>query len=307
MARRTLIQIRRYELELFVNAKYKSELPGCGRRNIYYCHFPHRLYRDGTGIARRLYLRAARLLEFAIVVRRHGGFTATYDEVWANSEFTRRHVESRWGRAATVLYPPCDEIEPREKERVIATVGRFQRPADHVPYKAQDVLVRVFRNLTDLHAQGWRFVLAGAVTEADQAFLSELRSDARGLPIDFVINGSRDDVRALLGKAAIYWHAQGYGLDPERYPETQEHFGISTVEAMSAAAIPVVYDAGGPAEIVAGLGADCTWATPEELAVLARRWANAPVPEARSVRQECRERASDFGPARFADRLQELL
>jgi hypothetical protein len=46
------------------------------------------------------------------------------------------------------------------------------------------------------------------------------------------------------------WHATGYGFDAEQYPAKQEHFGMTTVEAMSAGAVPVVLNTGGQREIV---------------------------------------------------------
>ncbi|MET0623956.1 MAG: glycosyltransferase, partial [Pyrinomonadaceae bacterium] len=42
----------------------------------------------------------------------------------------------------------------------------------------------------------------------------------------------------------------GLGEDAERNPDRLEHFGIATVEAMSAGAVPVVYGSGGQQEIV---------------------------------------------------------
>ena len=40
------------------------------------------------------------------------------------------------------------------------------------------------------------------------------------------------------------------GEDAERHPERFEHFGISVVEAMAAGAVPLVFGAAGPGEIV---------------------------------------------------------
>ena len=116
------------DLDLFVNAKYKSSLPGCGRRNVYYCPFPHHLGVVGAGRVRRLYLWVTSVVEGVSVVRDRRGFVATYDEIWANSRFTSGHVQRRWGRSATVVHPPCERIAGTDKQRVIAVVGRFQDP-----------------------------------------------------------------------------------------------------------------------------------------------------------------------------------
>ena len=63
-------------------------------------------------------------------------------------------------------------------------------------------------------------------------------------------DASGAELRDLYGRASIFWHAAGLGEDPERHPDRYEHFGITTVEAMSAGAVPVVIDAAGQAEIV---------------------------------------------------------
>ena len=299
--------IRRHDLDLFVNAKYKSELPGCGRRNVYLCLFPHRDRDAGGSAARRAYLAVAGFLERRFVLGTAGGFLATYDDLWSISRFTAEHVRSRWGRDSRVLHPPCEGVAPGTKERVIAVVGRFQAPAPAAPYKAQDVLLGVFAGLTDLHAQGWRLVLAGGTTPADATYLADLRAAADGLPVDVVENGSRADIEDLLGRASLYWHAQGFGQDVRTHPETQEHFGISTVEAMSAGAVPVVIGTAGPAEVVEGVEGVATWTDLDTLAALTRDLAAASEDELAPLRARCRTRAADFAPDRFRRRLLELL
>ena len=57
-------------------------------------------------------------------------------------------------------------------------------------------------------------------------------------------------LRDLYRRAGIYWHASGLGEDPERHPDRFEHFGITTVEAMSAGAVPVVIGEAGQREVV---------------------------------------------------------
>ena len=63
-------------------------------------------------------------------------------------------------------------------------------------------------------------------------------------------DASGAELRDLYARASIFWHAAGLGEDPERHPDRYEHFGITTVEAMSAGAVPVVIDAAGQVEIV---------------------------------------------------------
>ena len=62
-------------------------------------------------------------------------------------------------------------------------------------------------------------------------------------------NLERSRLRQLYAQARIFWHAAGYGECDER-PELSEHFGMATVEAMSAGCIPVVINKGRQPEIV---------------------------------------------------------
>ena len=71
-------------------------------------------------------------------------------------------------------------------------------------------------------------------------YLDEIRSAAEGLPVTLHPEASGAELRDLYGRASIFWHAAGLGEDPDRHPDRFEHFGITTVEAMSAGAVPVV-------------------------------------------------------------------
>lgn len=299
--------IRKHDLELFINASFKSQLPGCGRRNVYYCHFPHNLDPFAESGLRGLYQKLTSLAD-RLLVTRAPIFLETYNEVWANSEFTARHVRGRWDLESKVLYPACEQIPGRDKERVIAAVGRFQAMTPGSPYKAQDILVREFAEMKDLHEAGWRLELVGGLKDnlADQAYYRQLVSEAEGSPVRLHPNATHAFIRELYARASIYWHAQGFGADDSVEPQTQEHFGITTVEAMSAGAIPVVYGTAGPLEVVRGVPRLEVWYTPQELATITRRWCKADQVAA-AVRDACRIEAARFDREAFEASLAELL
>ncbi|MBV9407785.1 MAG: glycosyltransferase, partial [Candidatus Eremiobacteraeota bacterium] len=81
----------------------------------------------------------------------------------------------------------------------------------------------------------------------------------------FHLNASADVVRDLYATSTCYWHATGFGQNETLYPERMEHFGIAVVEAMSAGAIPLVYAAGGPADIVDDGENGAHWHNADEL------------------------------------------
>ena len=62
--------------------------------------------------------------------------------------------------------------------------------------------------------------------------------------------------------ASIYWHATGFGTSEQMQPSKQEHFGMSIVEAMSAGAVPIAFDAGGPRETVDPGANGYLWSAP---------------------------------------------
>jgi glycosyltransferase involved in cell wall biosynthesis len=154
---------------------------------------------------------------------------------------------------SSVLYPPIDDFAADvPKERVILSVGRFFRGLYND--KQYDVLLHAFRDLHSALPPGerWEYHISGSCgqDQAAKRYLEQLRAAARGLPVFFHANAPYEELRHLYGKASIFWHGAGIGVDEEVYPERTEHFGMSTVEAMSAACVPVVVNRGGQKEIV---------------------------------------------------------
>jgi glycosyltransferase involved in cell wall biosynthesis len=87
---------------------------------------------------------------------------------------------------------------------------------------------------------------------------------SRGYPIDLLPKTGFKALVKFYGQAKIYWHATGYGTNELDNPQAQEHFGIATIEAMAAGAVPVVINQGGQPEIVK-TGSGCLWQTQAEL------------------------------------------
>lgn len=290
--------------DLFVNCLFRSELPGVGRRNIYVCHFPHRLQLRYHGRVRSGYMAGMGALRGRLLDSGRG-FLDTYDTVCANSQFTANQVRRRWGVDPVVVPPSCPDMEVpgAAKEKLILAVGRIEPVVAGVPNKRLDVLIGTFAAMTDLHDDGWRLIVAGACSDKNQDVLAGLEERAAGAPIQVRTNVSYDQLRRLYSAASIYWHAQGYGEDAAARPETQEHFGITTVEAMSAGCIPVVIDTAGPQEVAGGVDGAGLWATPDQLAAHTRRIASLAEQERAAIAQRCRQRAREYDETHFRDRL----
>jgi glycosyltransferase involved in cell wall biosynthesis len=177
------------------------------------------------------------------------GWVETYGSLVSNSEFTRSWVDRYWGCDSHVVYPPVTMHAATAKQPSILHVGRFFA-ADMGHSKKQLELVRAFRLLNDRGVRGWTLHLVGGCSSDGQSYLDHVRRAAAGYPVLLHVNASGQELEALYGAASIYWHASGLGENPEHDPGRLEHFGITTVEAMSAGAVPVVIGLAGQRETV---------------------------------------------------------
>ena len=166
-----------------------------------------------------------------------------------------------------MLYPPVEIKQKKiKKENIILHVGRFRvKNVNADDYKKQKVMVDVFKEMIKNGLKNWKLVIAVSVRDNEQIFFNDFRKRAEGFPIEFLLNKSNDELWDIYSRSKIYWHASGFGEDLKKHPEYAEHFGISTVEAMGAGAVPVVINAGGQKETVEGNKNGFLWNTLDEL------------------------------------------
>lgn len=212
-----------------------------------------------------------------------------------NSQFTKAIVESNWGiRVDQVLYPEIDEsllASKAKKNPIILSVGRFF-PQLHS--KRQDVLVQGFKQLLKEQPRllaGWELVFVGSIE--NQVFYDRVVAMAKGLPIRFETKLDHTELNELYSQARIFWHATGYEVDQDQSPEKVEHFGIATVEAMAAGAIPLVIASGGQIEIIPQELVSYCWATIPELVSNTIQLLRDPAKETQ-LRKIVRHRAKHF-------------
>jgi glycosyltransferase involved in cell wall biosynthesis len=229
--------IAAWKPDLFINNHYASRLRSPAPRGIYMCMFP-----EGSPQG----------LE-------------SYQVITANSGYTQEWILKRWQREAEVVYSAAEPMgPPAAKESVILNVGRFQADIGINHFKRHPVLLAAFRKLQWQLDEPWEMHFVGTVgaTEGDRLYAEGLRSRASSSRIHVHFGIAQDALRELYRRAALYWHAAGFGGGK---PERQEHFGMTIVEAMSAGAIPLAFRGGGPRETIADGTNGYLWTSPTEL------------------------------------------
>ncbi|KAL3660997.1 hypothetical protein V7S43_014013 [Phytophthora oleae] len=174
------------------------------------------------------------------------------DVAMVNSTWTFNHIKQLWGKAPTIVYPPCGAMREymnfslEDREPIALSVSQFR------PEKNQLLQLQAFQVLQTTYAEQmktkfneFRLVLLGSCRNSDdEARVETLRQQAKELGIvgrvDFVVNASFAELKRYLAISSIGVHTM-----------YNEHFGISNVEMMAAGMLVVANNSGGPkADIV---------------------------------------------------------
>jgi glycosyltransferase involved in cell wall biosynthesis len=257
--------------------------------------------RIGSGRAGRLLQRVPDVLDLPA----SSNWTGSYGALVCNSEFTQGWVRRWWDADSEVLYPPVTMYPALEKQPVILGVGRFF-DASYGHSKKQLELVEAFRQLCDRGTTGWQLHLVGGCAPSGETYLDEVRRAAAGYPVELHVNATGEELEALYGRASIYWHAAGLGEDVDRHPGRSEHFGITTAEAMSARAVPVVIGQAGQLETVRPGVDGYHFASLEELVMLTESLVRDDERRAKMAATAA-SRARDFSVDAFEQRLRALV
>lgn len=229
-------------------------------------------------------------------------------DVLCYSQFMEKIISDRLRKEAKIL-SPCIDTEMfrnkfEDKKNIILTVGRFF-PYPHS--KKHDFLVKVFKKNYDKYFKSWRLIVIGGLTEkGGEEVLHSLRKTSVGYPIEILVNLPYNDLNELYNKARIYWHAAGFGEDIEDHPERVEHFGITTLEAMAAGVVPIVFDAGGQQEIVEDGKNGYFWSIEEGLMEKTSQLINNTC-LLNTLSKQAQVKATDFSCEKFYGKLEKIL
>lgn len=320
------------DYDLFINCTYLSRLPSQAPRSVYLVLFPQRawpapllsaahqglraglrLMGGGRGRPWRTLHRFTRRLE-GRVDGHDPAIPGGYDLLLSISEFTRSWVEKRWGLESRILAPPVDTkrfaAAPGDKERVILSVGRFFQGSHN---KKHVEMLHVFRDLHDRGhiPEGWEYHLVGNVHRREkrhQRYFAQVERLAEGYPVRILTDLRLEELVEEYRRAAIFWHAAGWGESGARNPEKLEHFGITTCEAMSACCIPVVIAKAGQVEIVDHGETGFQFRDAREFGDYTRRLINGfGQPWTREMSQRAAAAVQRYSRQRFEDRLMAIL
>jgi glycosyltransferase involved in cell wall biosynthesis len=246
-------EIKAQGLDVFINNSFSSDLTCPVDSGVYVCMFPHLPSRLKKSLLHRAYHSLWDRIEKIMSGRSTDDPLRSYSVIATVSCYSREWIKSLWGRHADVVYAPCDDMgPPAPKEKMILNVGRFYAVGDGSFLKRQDALLECFKGLRDIHREGWQLHFAGVVGRNERSLINTERliEAAKGYPVFFHFAPHLEALRELYRRASLYWHATGYGHPAGEHPAEQEHFGVTTVEAMSAGAVPVVINSGGQRESV---------------------------------------------------------
>lgn len=223
--------------------------------------------------------------------------------IFCNSEFTKGFIDKTYGVNSHVIYPPVSPINfiQKDKQNVILTVGRYQPLEDGQDFKRISFMIDLFKEIS---LKGWKLVVVTSVKkEYEDRFDSIKKEEDENIRI--LKNVSRSKIEEAYREAKIYWHAAGFGEDINSHPERAEHFGISTVEAMSAGCVPIVIKQGGQKEIVDN-ASGFLWSDEEELRAYTLKVANDDNLRMK-LAKEAEKKSQEFNVEKFRNKLDILV
>ena len=303
------------DYEIFINGTYRSHTVNQAPVGLYYVHFPEPpttsrrkvvdvVARGGLGA-----LKVAPRVPAQLEAVRRGLQRRVIDQSWsksytkflANSQYTAGWIKKLWEADSHILYPPVrTTVQPGVKTELITSIGRFFDPALGHSKKQRELLEAFSRmNASSEGVGSWQLSFVGGADAVSREYALAVRRGAIGLPVSVNLNAPRELVESTLATASIYWHGGGFGEDANLHPERFEHFGIAVVEAMAAGAVPVVFAAAGPAEIVRHGIEGFHWKTLDELQTYTRRLMNDDALRSK-MSTAAQLRARDFGVDVFA-------
>jgi glycosyltransferase involved in cell wall biosynthesis len=213
--------------DIFVNNSMNEMVYPLSNISIIVCHFPERK-------------------------PKYYFYAGQYTYIIYNSRYTAEWIKKRWKLSPHQhIYPPADmkvDTSKSKKKKIILSVARYEVEG----IKRQQEMIEVFLKLNQMYPKilkDWKFILVGG-SNPNNHYLSKLEGIISKNPdnnIELKINVSLQELKSLYQESTLFWHLCGLTHND---PSEIEHFGMTIVEAMQNKIVPIVYDGGGPREIV---------------------------------------------------------
>lgn len=267
---------------------------------VCYCHTPLKILHDPVT---KQALRGRDIRKYAALLALGPGFNAVDKRMWrryrhilANSYETAGRIERAGLNRGEieVLHPGVDleqfTLHPTlPRERFFLVAGRIMWE------KQIELAIQALRAARESGTQA-SMVIAGGVDSKSRPYLQTLREYAAGLPVDFVVDPSDEDLASLYARCmAVVFTAPN------------EDWGVVPLEAMASGAPVLAVDAGGPREsvihnVTGWLLPPTPWAFAEQMRQVARNDFGKLV-----SRRAARRRAQQFAADEFVSRLDDVM
>lgn len=288
------LQFGPFDLMVVMGNQIIPPVPLLAKKNVYHCQFPFPGHHVDAWQSHRL---------------------ENVDEFWVNSKYTQHFVrrgleDLGYEKPVNITYAPVSGFtgkgkkKPTKKSFKVVNIGRFD-PAGHG--KQQDTAIEIFRAFSEKHPDATLDLVGGLTNDPEKnKYFDGLKKAAEGLNVNFHPNASRAAVEKILMDGDIYLHCCGFGRDIAAGPEYQEHFGIAVVEGMMAGLIPVVYDGGGPKEIVEPSGEGGIYSSKEGAVEILEKLYESSQDELIVASKKVAQYATRFSDKVFVSKIEEL-
>ena len=282
----------KHRFDLFVSTFYEMDFGSVG---IQYCHSPMYAWRwstslrdAGESVAMRRFLKrfADRLL------RTLTGFRlkrVLNNVTLANSDWTRRHLESAFDGPVRILYPPVPGPFPTVSWEHRA--NGFVCATRLIPDKRVDAIIRILCRVRD---QGPDIHLHIVATSPDREYQNRIEKLTSGLEW---VSVHWDLPRASLTRL---YAENKFGIQAK----VDEHFGIAVAESLMSGNIVFTHNSGGSVEIT---GDPRLQFVTEREAVEKILYVLTHTDDQITLRRQLRHRSEWFSTSRFCGQMQHLV
>lgn len=265
------------------------------KKNIAIIHFPMEKLETIKG--------NSNFLKKSLMKRKDKKYSSSYDLFLPNSIFTKSHLQKLWPEITEskikLLYPPVLPIPQLnlQKKNQIFVCSRLE------PDKNLESLMQAYKS-SDFLVNNYSLIIAGGSDEGSP-YLPELIEHTKGYNISVLDNKPFSEIAKLYNESKFFWHCKGYGVDENKEPYKCEHFGITTVEAMSVGCVPIVINKAGQREIVK-FNCGEKWLTLEELTEKTERLAKDEKLQT-IYAENAKKRAEEYFLDSFTENLRNIL